>query len=422
VTAGETTATETVLWLRGRRPGRVVIRHGPELPGARWERLEVTVGPATDLTAQVRLRGLRPGRRHRYEVSQDGETVQGGLRAAPPPDDPAPLRLAWSGDLGGRDRCRRVPDGYPIFRAIRAADPDVFLFVGDTIYADHRCPGPGVVPGYDFRARSLSQFRAKHRYNRADPAVQALFRHSSVLAIWDDHEVRNDFSGPDEPLMPLGRRAFLEYFPLRPPPEEPGRLYRRVRWGRLAELFILDTRQYRSPNAEPDGPGKTMLGAAQRRWLVEAVAGSPATWKLVVSTVSLSVPTGRPARDSWSNASVFGLPEEGTGFAVERDAVLRALRERGVRNLVFLVADVHHAELIRHRPEPGWTFHELIAGPLSASPGRPRALDQALNPRSLFALGGVDNFGLIAIDAGGLTVQIVDAEGRVRVTHAIAAE
>ena len=166
-----------------------------------------------------------------------------------------------------------------------------------------------------------------------------------------------------------------------------------------------------------------MLGAAQKRWLLDGVGGSTATWKFVISSVSLSVPKGGAARDSWSNANSKGVPQEGgTGFAVERDQILRKLRDRKVTNLVFLAADVHHAELIRHYPTPEWSFHEFIAGPLSASPGRPRPLDQALNPRSIWALGGVDNFGEVAVSVSSLTVRIIDADGRVRYSHTIGPE
>jgi alkaline phosphatase D len=279
------------------------------------------------------------------------------------------------------------------------------------------------VPGSDFAATSLAQFHAKHRYNREDATVQAFFRATSVYAIWDDHEVGNDFDATD-PRLPTGRRAFLDYWPIVPPAEEPTRLYRRFQWGRLLEVFILDTRQYRSPDSALDGPGKTMLGAAQRRWLVDAVSTSGATWKAVVSTVPLALPTGRPERrDSWSNANVWGTPQEhGTGFATERDALLRQFHERGVRNLVFVVADVHHAELIRHRPRPAFAFHEFIAGPLSASLGRPRPLDEGLNPRSIFAHGGTNSFGEVTIDAARLTVRLIDGEGAVLFTHALAPE
>ena len=143
---------------------------------------------------------------------------------------------------------------------------------------------------------------------------------------------------------------------------------------------------------------------------------------LVVSSVPLSIPKGGAARDSWSNADPKGVPEEGgTGFAVERDQILRELRLRGVKNLVFLAADVHHAEIIRLHPTADWSFHEFIAGPLAASFGRPHPLDQGLNPRSLWSLDGIANFGEIAVDATGLTLRVIDVEGRVRHTHTVPA-
>jgi alkaline phosphatase D len=167
-----------------------------------------------------------------------------------------------------------------------------------------------------------------------------------------------------------------------------------------------------------------MLGAAQRRWLVDNLTASTAVWKVAVSSVSLSIPTGKPERrDSWSNASVYGTPQEGgTGFAVERDAILRRLHEGGVKNLVFLVADVHHAELIRHHPTPEWSFHEFVAGPLSATLGRPRPLDEALNPRSLFATGGTNNFGELVIEPGTLAVRLIGEDGAALFRHTIGAE
>jgi alkaline phosphatase D len=422
VTVGEVTDAAAVLWLRGTAPGPVEVRWGPagQAPAGR---AEVPVDAGGDLTAKVPLGPLAAGTRYRYAVAQGGGEATGEFTTAPAPDAAAPVRLAWSGDLGGRHGCRHATDGYPIFTALAARPVDFFVFVGDTVYADQACGGADRVPGYEFVARTLPQYRAKHRYNRAEPKVQAYFRTTSVYAIWDDHEVRNDFQGPGERLMAAGRRAFLDYFPIAPPPEEPGRLYRSVRWGRLLELFILDTRQYRSPNAQRDGPEKTMLGAAQKRWLLESVTRSPATWKVVVSSVSLSLPSGRPGRrDGWSGAGFFGGPvERPTGFSVERDAILRALRERGVQNLVFLVADVHHAEVIRHEPAPGWPVWELIAGPLSATVGQPRPLDDGLQPRSLFSMGGMENFGELTVDAQGATARVIDRYGEVRATIAMPA-
>ncbi|HSE06951.1 MAG TPA: alkaline phosphatase D family protein [Methylomirabilota bacterium] len=422
VTVGEVTDTTAVVWVRGVTWGEVSVRY-ESIAGVPAGARLIRVTPSQHLTGKLVLQPLEPATRYRYVIAQNQDEIVGEFVTAPAPGSTAPIRFTWSGDLGSRENCRPPHDGYAIFRALAAVPADFFLFVGDTIYADHVCGGAVHAPGYDFVARRLPDFWAKHRYNREDPAVQAYFRRTSVYAIWDDHEVRDNFAGPAEPLMEPGRRAFIDYFPIRPPRAEPGRLYRSFRWGALLEVFILDTRQYRSANAAPDGPGKTMLGAAQRRWLIESLTASTAVWKVVVSSVPLSVPTGGSAHDSWSNANARGVPEEhGTGFAVERDAILRTLRQRGLKNLVFLAADVHHAELIRHHPTPEWSFHEFIAGPLSASTGRPRPLDARLNPRSLWGLGGIANFGDVTVDAAGLTVRVVDAAGDVRFTHTIGAE
>jgi alkaline phosphatase D len=423
VTVGDVSSTTAVVWARPAGETTVGVEARPSAGGTAI----TATARATkrgDQTVKVPLAGLTPATRYTWEIRAAGESVTGEFVTAPMADQATRVHFLWSGDLGGGGRCRLIDGGYPIFRAMARHKPDFFLFEGDTIYADVKCDTPGVLPGANFVARSLGEYRGRHRYNREEPAVQAFFRTTAVYAIWDDHEVRNDFSGPSDPLMPTGRRAFLEYFPIIPPDDEPNRLYRKFRWGRLLEIFILDTRQYRSPNTQTDGPGKTMLGAAQRRWLVDNVSTSTAVWKMVVSSVPLSIPTGKPERrDSWSNANVYGTPQEGgTGFAVERDAILRSLRARGVKNLVFLVADVHHAELIRHHPTPEWSFHEFVAGPLSASTGRPRPLDQALNPRSLFARGGVYTFGEVVIEPGSLVVRLLDVNGAMLFTHTVGPE
>ena len=111
---------------------------------------------------------------------------------------------------------------------------------------------------------------------------------------------------------------------------------------------------------------------------------------------------------------------DGAGFVTERDAILDRFRKHGVKNLVFVAADVHHAELIRHHPTPEWSFHEFVAGPLSATLGRPRPLDATLNPRSLFARGGVLNFGEVVVEPGHLIVRLIDDTGAVMFTHTIA--
>lgn len=345
----------------------------------------------------------------------------GTFTTAPAVTSDTPVRLAWSGDLGGAGHCRDVEDGYRIFRAMTRRAPDLFLFVGDTIYADHACGASPHLAGADYMASNLEELYGKHRYNRSDAALQEFFRRTSVYATWDDHEVGNNF-GPRHGLMPAGRRAFQDYFAIEGVPEEPGRLYRSVRWGKHVHIFILDTRQYRSPNTDADGPAKTMLGAAQRRWLLEGVTASDATWKLVVSSVPLGMFTGGAYSDSWSNANVFGYPRAGKGFVHERDLLLDTLRTRGVGNVVFVSGDVHHAEVLRHEPAPGFVVHELIAGPLAARRGYPRFIDRSLGSRSLGSLGWAHNFGEIVADGTALRVNIVDSAGTVRVALSVPAQ
>jgi len=416
VTVGEVTPRTAALWLRADDEAPVTVRYGPADGSDVTRTATATPEPRRDLTARVVLDGLAPATRYAYRLEQGPATVAGEFGTAPEPDAHATVRLVWSGDLGGGGYCRDAEDGYRIFRAMAGRRPDLFLFVGDTIYADHVCGRRARARGTDFVATTLAGYHAKHRYNRADHQVQHFFRGVAVFPIWDDHEVRNDFEGPLEPLMPVGRQAFLDYWPVRGPDEEPGRLYRSVRWGRHVEIFILDTRQYRSSKHVRDGPGKTMLGDEQRAWLLSRLPASDATWKLVVSSVPLGIYTGGREADAWSSANLLGFPRlGGTGFAFERDTVLESLRRRGTRNLVFLTGEVHHAELIRHEPVPGWSFHEFAAGPLSARPGYPRPLDRSLRSTSLGSLGWALNFGEITADADTMTVRIIDAGGGVRV-------
>jgi alkaline phosphatase D len=429
VTVAEVGADRATLWVRGDTGTPVRLRYGPadeseartadhtaeEPPSGLLRHADVALDPDRDQTGRIVLDALAPGTRYVYEVRQDGAPVRGTFVTAPPPDADVPVRLAWSGDLGASGYCRDVEDGYRIFRMMARQPADFFLFVGDTIYADQPCGVRPHVPGADYVATTLAEYHGKHRYNRADPALQEFFRRTSVFATWDDHEVRNNFAGSGEPLMPVALQALLDYWPIQGPPEEPRRLYRSLRWGRHLEAFILDTRQYRTANEEADGPGKTMLGAAQRAWLLRGLGASDATWKLVVTSVPLGMFTGGRYSDSWSGANLFGFARTGpTGFVHERDAMLRFIREQGIRNVVFVSGDVHHAELIRHEPSPGFMVHEVIAGPLAARQGYPRFLDRSLNSRSLGSLGFAPNFGELIVDGSALQARIVDASGTVR--------
>jgi alkaline phosphatase D len=415
VTVAEVATDRATLWVRADTSAPVRVRYGPAHDPDALRHAEMVIDAGRDQTGRAVLDTLTPGTRYAYEVLQEEARVRGTFVTAPLRDTDVPVRFLWSGDLGGNGYCRDVEDGYRIFRAMTRRQADLFLFVGDTVYADQICGVRPHAPGADYVASTLAEFHGKHRYNRADPVLQEFFRTTGVYAIWDDHEVRNNFSGSSEPLMAVGLQALLDYWPIGGPTEEPRRLYRSFRWGRHVETFILDTRQYRSANSDADGPEKSMLGTAQRDWLLRGLAASDATWKLVVTSVPLGMFTGGRHSDSWSSANVFGFARATpTGFAHERDAILAFIRARGLRNVVFVSGDVHHAELLRHEPSPGFTVHEFVAGPLAARQGYPRFLDRSLNSRSLGSLGFTPNFGELVLDGSALQVSVLDASGTVR--------
>ena len=149
-------------------------------------------------------------------------------------------------------------DGYRDLPRARAQMPaDFFLFVGDTIYADHVCGEPARVPGYDFVARPARRLLGQaplqpRRTRRSRPTSGA--RRSTRSGTTT--RCATTSPAPPSPCTEPGRRAFIDYFPIRPPREEPGRLYRQFRWGALLEVFILDTRQYRSPNTDAGRAGQ----------------------------------------------------------------------------------------------------------------------------------------------------------------------
>jgi alkaline phosphatase D len=315
------------------------------------------------------------------------------------------VRFAFSGDLAGQNVCRDAEEGFPIMATLAKLPMDFFIGLGDMIYADALCESSGrygnaQVQGNFQQSAALSQFWSHWSYSREDTGFQALLSRVPYYAVWDDHEVVNDF-GPASDirdtapyragvhLIPVALRAFLDYNPIIPPRVLPLRLYRSVRWGQQLEMFILDTRLYRDPNIrvdDPDNP-KTMLGAQQLDWLKEGLAASDATWKVIVTSVPLTIPTGHPpenGRDGWASG------DGDTGFEQELLGLLRHLRDKHVRNIVFIATDVHFASAQRLRPfsdSPKFIVHEFVAGPLNAGLFPRDELDPTLNPERLLYFG-----------------------------------
>jgi alkaline phosphatase D len=463
VAVGEVGPDRALLWARAREVGELEV----ELDGGgRLRRFTASLHEQTDFTARIPLRGLQPDISYRLSVrlpsaSEALPAVNARFRTAPAPDAEAPLRLVFGGDLGGQNVCRDADAGYSIFRTIQELEPSVFLSLGDMIYADGVCKERGrygnlQVPGGFGIATDLEGFRAHWRYNRSDPWLTSLLERTPYVAVWDDHEIVNDASPHtdtrDTPvrerasnLLPAARRAFLEWNPVLEDVGSFAPLYRSQRWGRHLELFVLDTRSHRDSNSAPDDAAlpKTLLGVKQRRWLVDGLIASDATWKVVVTSVPLSIPTGsnrERIHDGWADGEPLSAAEPGaewarpgagpaTGFERELLGILARLRDAGVSGLLFLTTDVHFAAAFRYRPfaeDPEFTFHELVTGPLNAGLFPHRTLDTTLLPERLFWFGptrpvdsiaealGWFNFGVLDVDGSGrLEARIVDGSGRV---------
>lgn len=378
----------------------------------------------TDFTSSILIDRLYPGTRYRYYIivvdpenpSRRQVAAQGEFVTLPDPATSAAVTFAWSGDL----ECRRGPEGYPIFDAIRKQKPDFFIFLGDTIYADHLCPSPPNEPGANFIARTLAEYRARHHYQRGAAALRRMLQTVPVYVMWDDHEVKNNFSGPFEPQMPAGRQALRDYWPIQIDATDPHRLYRRVRYGSDLEVFLLDTRQYRSRNADPDGPAKTMLGGSQLAWLLDGISRSTATWKVIVTSVPLSVLKGGgltvPGYDGWEGGA------EENGFERERQLIVDAILENKLKNVVFLAGDIHYVQANVYDPNGDGTpdFHEFAVGPLSARPGWLTAPSATLHPTTLINEAGYKNFGLVRVTKEAFVVSVLDEAGATRFSHRIA--
>jgi alkaline phosphatase D len=448
VAVGDVRSDSAVLWARADRAATLHVG----LSGGRHDRVErLDVTTEHDFTGQVLLSGLRPGTTYRYSVrfraDRHGPKVEGSFATAPAAAEPAPVRLAFGGDLAGQNVCRDAAEGFPLLEQVREFRPDVFVGLGDMIYADNLCAAAGrygnaQVPGDFVEAATTEEFWQHWRYTRADEGLQRLLAETGYVGVWDDHEVVNDFgplhdTGATPPyppgvhLLPIGLQAFLDYTPIASSEETPKRLYRSLRYGKHLELFVLDTRQYRDANGALDSPErpKTMLGREQLTWLQEKLAGSDATWKVVVSSVPMSIPTGFPAangRDGWANF------DQQTGFEHELLAILDHARDHGVENLFWITTDVHFAEAFRYRPvadDPGFVVHELATGPMNAGIFPIRDVDPTLAPEVLAFVGPATpadvvtwadakrwfTFGALEIGADGrLTARIVDTAGTTR--------
>jgi alkaline phosphatase D len=483
IAVGDVTEHGAVLWVQAEFPGTVTAEIAEDEQFKHRTTVRTTkVSADSGLTGQIEVATLQPATRYYYcawplrkteAKSSHSKATIGSFTTAPASGQAGGLTLLIGGDLGGQGYGRirtgtPLPyDGYHIFRTLREEHADLFLAMGDMVYTDggisatapdaeypkdndYQIPKPG--PGY---VSNLSDYRRDWDYNRQDHHFRRFLATTPILAQLDDHEIVNDGGGrellegptPEElafdPRLRNGdpvkgpvfyspqlfrdaRRAFLEFNPIRaiPDPVYAGerRIYRNLRWGRHAEIFILDTRSYRDPKYREDKAQapKSMLGPAQKQWLKEALSHSGATWKLISSSIPLSIgsgdttdPNGHKYRDGW------GKVEDDNPYGYERELleIIDFIRGNQIKNVVFLSADRHWSTLLSYdldqdgRPD----FYEVNVGALRAGRGTGGPIDPTLHPTVLFTDAKASTFayGYLNIDkaSGRLTVEIRQIDG-----------
>lgn len=329
-----------------------------------------TATAASDHTVKADIRGLAPATDYYFRFSAGGnDSPVARTRTAPAADAAVPgLRF-------GVVSCANWEAGYfSSYRHLAArGDLDAWLHLGDYIYeygtGEYGTRGTVVrqtAPTHEIL--TLADYRTRHGKYKTDPDLQALHTKAPVVAIWDDHEFANDtWSGGAEnhtegaegawsARQAAAKQAYFEWMPVRP--AIAGTTYRRLRFGKLADLSLLDLRSFRSQqvavgNGTVDDPDRTITGRAQLDWLKAGLKTSDTTWRLVGNSVMISpFAIGSLSADLFKPlAKLLGLPQEGLGlntdqwdgYTDDRRELLAHLRANAIRNTVFLTGDIHMA-------------------------------------------------------------------------------
>ena len=376
VASGSPTASGVVLWTRllGKRlPADPLTVHWEVADDERFARV-VQRGDAPALpqlahSVHVEVQGLAPDRRYFYRFHAGGWTSPAGrTRTFPAPDAPAAhLRLAYAS-------CQRWEHGwFAAWRHLRADEPDAVVFLGDYIY-EYPDAKNAVRPVAGGWVTTLDDYRARYAQYKSDPDLQAMHLACPWLFTWDDHEVQNDYAGEQQgkggPAVAdfVARRAaayqaWYEHMPvpasvltraLQGLADGRGlRIHGERRFGQLAQLLLLDVRQYRSPQACTRGgafgsstinplqcaaladPARTMLGAEQEQWLAARLAAGGAGWS-VLAQGTLFGP-----RDLVPGPGTLLWNDGWDGYPAARRRLVETLQRTAAPNPVLLGGDVH---------------------------------------------------------------------------------
>ena len=347
--------------------------------------------------------------------------------------------------------------GLKMYDTLARAEADVFIHVGDTVYADQPIAREMKAgDGTTFRnltteakskvAETLDEFRGQWEYNLLDENFRRFNAQTAQFFLWDDHEVRNNwYPGQilEDPRYALesrvdvlasrARRAFFEFTPIRGLEPTTARIDRTLSLGPLLEVFALDMRSYRGPNgANRDtkpGAGSALLGPNQISSLKKSLKASRAVWKVIASDMPIGLVVGDgPGR---YEGAANDDPDGPSGREMEIADLLAFIKKEGISNIAWITGDVHYAAAHRYSPEDAAftdfnPFWEFVAGPLHAGTFGPNTLDRTFGPSVRFLSiprgmrpnqppsAGLQFFGKGTIDGRTreLTVSLHDLTGK----------
>ena len=375
-------------------------------------------------SVHVDVVGLRPNRPYwyRFTVQDSGGSKASEIartRTAPAPSEAVPsLRFAFAS-------CQQYEQGYyTALRHMAGEDLNAVLFLGDYIYESSW--GRDLVRRHTGgRPTTLDEYRDRYALYKSDKDLQAAHAAHPWILTWDDHEVTDDYSndvGPDDPdprrfllQRAAAYQAYWEHMPLPNAMRPVGpslKLYDRLRFGNLAEVFTLDDRQYRDHHACESAkvrgkplencdqrldPSRTMLGTEQEQWFASAMKGASARWNVIAQqTLMAEVDRGPGERhvywaDGWD------------GYPMARQRLIDSMAASPVKDSLVLGGDVHSfwaADLRRDFAAPGPTVATEFVGGSITSQGPPADRLKALlakNPQLRFARSGAYGYGLAVL-------------------------
>jgi len=276
-------------------PGEVRVLYKPETASGwkatRWH----AVDPSRDYTHQFKLINLKPNAKYQVRVearasagAKKGQVVSGGFRTAPHAERPERVIFTVSTGQDYPDQ-DAAGGGFKIYPAMLKLDPSFFVHTGDIVY-------------YDELAKTLSLARWHWARTYSLPTNFEFHRQVASYFIKDDHDTwMNDcWPGMETKFMgdftfEQGQAVFLEQVPM------GERTWRTFRWGKDLQIWLVEGRDFRSPNPIPDGPDKTIWGKEQKAWFKRTVRDSDATFRILISPTPLVGPDRANKHDNHAN-------------------------------------------------------------------------------------------------------------------------